>query len=226
MAEGGPAQSPAAAFVFCGEAQGSSRARRGGAAHAASMLASSKRELGPTYTTLARAGSGGGGGGIPAWKTRSKGLGRQAEATLEMIYARTPWPTDEVVASLWDLHRLRKERVGAAACWAGRGACWRLSSGDWLAGAHERGGLKHCECCISARRGGLEAARASPAWRAHMTPAWCEHTPQLGASAAGHRVVPKPAARRWQAGQRQQRRGQRWRRAARQGSKRRRPGMV
>lgn len=36
-------------------------------------------------------GSGGSGSGTPAWKQfkRNKGLGKQAEATLEMIYART-----------------------------------------------------------------------------------------------------------------------------------------
>lgn len=55
-------------------------------------------------------------GGSPALWRRSEGyksLGRQAEATLESVFARTQWPSDEVVASLWDLHRLPRERVVA-----------------------------------------------------------------------------------------------------------------
>ncbi len=51
--------------------------------------------------------------GVPAWKRydRVKSLGRQAEATLEMVYSRTQWPSDDVIDSMWDLHRLRKDKV-------------------------------------------------------------------------------------------------------------------
>eukprot|EP00887_Chlorella_sp_A99_P003108 scaffold9.g3108.t1 len=56
---------------------------------------------------------GGGGGGPPPWRraARDKPLGRQAEATLEMVYSKTAWPSDEVVANLWELHRIPRERV-------------------------------------------------------------------------------------------------------------------
>ncbi|EFN59681.1 hypothetical protein CHLNCDRAFT_133200 [Chlorella variabilis] len=52
-------------------------------------------------------------GGTPAWKHyhKKKALGRQAEATLEMIFTRTQWPSDEAVSSLWDLHRLPREKA-------------------------------------------------------------------------------------------------------------------
>jgi hypothetical protein len=48
---------------------------------------------------------------LPPWKRyaqQKKQLGRQAEKTLEMIFARTEWPNDDVVASMWDLHRMNK----------------------------------------------------------------------------------------------------------------------
>ena len=52
--------------------------------------------------------------GTPAWKrfSKPKSLGRQAEATLEMVYSRTQWPSDDVIDSMWDLHRVRREKVG------------------------------------------------------------------------------------------------------------------
>jgi hypothetical protein len=64
-------------------------------------------------------GSGGGGrgggrgdGGIPPWKRYTKKtLGRQAEATLESVWMRTQWPSDDTIASLWNLHRLRRDQV-------------------------------------------------------------------------------------------------------------------
>jgi len=60
-------------------------------------------------------GRGGGrdsGGGIPPWKRYTKKtLGRQAEATLESVWMRTQWPSDDTVASLWNLHRLRRDQV-------------------------------------------------------------------------------------------------------------------
>jgi hypothetical protein len=56
--------------------------------------------------------SSGGGGGIPPWKRYTKKtLGRQAEATLESVWMRTQWPSDDTIASLWNLHRLRRDQV-------------------------------------------------------------------------------------------------------------------
>jgi Homeodomain len=56
--------------------------------------------------------SNGGGGGIPPWKRYTKKtLGRQAEATLESVWMRTQWPSDDTIASLWNLHRLRRDQV-------------------------------------------------------------------------------------------------------------------
>lgn len=49
-------------------------------------------------------GVGSSSGGIPAWKRRERNkrsLGRQAEKTLEMVYSRTQWPSEAVVASMW-----------------------------------------------------------------------------------------------------------------------------
>ncbi|KAL4427724.1 hypothetical protein ABPG75_001813 [Micractinium tetrahymenae] len=59
------------------------------------------------------AGGGRGSDGAPAWRSypKKKALGRQAEATLEMIFNRTQWPSDDTIASLWDLHRLPREKV-------------------------------------------------------------------------------------------------------------------
>lgn len=51
---------------------------------------------------------------LPPWKRYAKDkriIGRQAEATLEMIFSKTEWPSDDVVSSMWDLHRLRREHV-------------------------------------------------------------------------------------------------------------------
>jgi hypothetical protein len=33
------------------------------------------------------------------------------EATLERVWERTHWPSDETIEGLWDLHRLKKEQV-------------------------------------------------------------------------------------------------------------------
>lgn len=52
--------------------------------------------------------------GPPAWKRyakKDKALGRQAEATLEMIWSKTEWLTDEHIQGMWDAHRVRKEVV-------------------------------------------------------------------------------------------------------------------
>jgi hypothetical protein len=53
--------------------------------------------------------------GPPAWKVRARTaerkLGRQAEATLEMLWTRTEWPSDDVIQSMWDLHRVRRDVV-------------------------------------------------------------------------------------------------------------------
>lgn len=52
--------------------------------------------------------------GMPAWKRRARGgksIGRQAEATLEMVYRRTAWPSDDVIDGLWDLHKIRKDQA-------------------------------------------------------------------------------------------------------------------
>lgn len=40
-----------------------------------------------------------------------KKMPRAVEATLERIFEASPRPSAEVVASLWDLHRLPKRRV-------------------------------------------------------------------------------------------------------------------
>lgn len=52
--------------------------------------------------------------GPPAWKRyakKDKALGRQAEATLEMIWSKTEWLTEEHIQGMWDVHRVRKEVV-------------------------------------------------------------------------------------------------------------------
>jgi hypothetical protein len=53
--------------------------------------------------------------GPPAWKVRARSaerkLGRQAETTLEMLWTRTEWPSDDVIQSMWDLHRVRRDVV-------------------------------------------------------------------------------------------------------------------
>lgn len=55
-----------------------------------------------------------GGTGLPPWKRhQKKGLGRQAEATLESVWERTQWPSDDTISSMWDLHRVRREQVVA-----------------------------------------------------------------------------------------------------------------
>jgi hypothetical protein len=54
--------------------------------------------------------------GPPAWKRfakKDKTLGRQAEATLEMIWSKTEWLTDEHIQGMWDMHRVRKDVVVA-----------------------------------------------------------------------------------------------------------------
>lgn len=54
--------------------------------------------------------------GPPAWKRfakKDKTLGRQAEATLEMIWSKTEWLTDEHIQGMWDSHRVRKDVVVA-----------------------------------------------------------------------------------------------------------------
>lgn len=52
------------------------------------------------------------GPGPPPWKRyQKKTLGRQVEQTLEAVWQRTEWPNDETIASLWDLHRVRREQV-------------------------------------------------------------------------------------------------------------------
>ena len=56
------------------------------------------------------------GGGQPAWKRyakKDKALGKRAEATLEMIWSKTAWLTDEHIQGMWDEHRVRKEVVVA-----------------------------------------------------------------------------------------------------------------
>lgn len=40
-----------------------------------------------------------------------KKLPRSVEATLEKVFEATPEPSQKVVASLWDLHKLSKRRV-------------------------------------------------------------------------------------------------------------------
>lgn len=52
--------------------------------------------------------------GPPAWKRyakKDKSLGRQAEATLEMIWSKTEWLTEEHIQGMWDAHRVRKDVV-------------------------------------------------------------------------------------------------------------------
>jgi len=52
----------------------------------------------------------------PAWKRyakKDKSLGRQAEATLEMIWSKTEWLTDEHIRGMWEEHRVRKDVVVA-----------------------------------------------------------------------------------------------------------------
>lgn len=66
------------------EARGGSSSSRGSADRPQGKAGAAGRSGGSS-------GSGGSGSGTPAWKQfkRNKGLGKQAEATLEMIYART-----------------------------------------------------------------------------------------------------------------------------------------
>lgn len=53
-----------------------------------------------------------GGGGVPPWKLyKKKGVGRQAEATLETLWEHTQWPNDETISSMWDLHKVRRDQV-------------------------------------------------------------------------------------------------------------------
>jgi hypothetical protein len=52
----------------------------------------------------------------PAWKRyakKDKTLGRQAEATLEMIWSKTEWLTDDHIQGMWEEHRVGKEAVVA-----------------------------------------------------------------------------------------------------------------
>lgn len=56
------------------------------------------------------------GNGQPAWKRyakKDKALGKRAEATLEMIWSKTAWLTDEHIQGMWDEHRVRKDVVVA-----------------------------------------------------------------------------------------------------------------
>ncbi|KAI3429507.1 hypothetical protein D9Q98_005596 [Chlorella vulgaris] len=64
-------------------------------------------------TAAAARRSGSGGSRTPVWKqyAKKKALGKQAEATLEMIFSRTQWPSDEAIGSLWELHRLPRDKV-------------------------------------------------------------------------------------------------------------------
>lgn len=52
-------------------------------------------------------------GGIPPWKRyqKKKGIGKQAEATLEMMWSRTEWLSEEQILGMWDMHRVRRELV-------------------------------------------------------------------------------------------------------------------
>eukprot|EP00889_Picochlorum_renovo_P006264 jgi/Picre1/33294/NNA_008618.t1 len=43
------------------------------------------------------------------WK--DKALGKQAEATLEMIWSKTEWLTEEHIQGMWDNHRVRRDVV-------------------------------------------------------------------------------------------------------------------
>ncbi|KAI8106852.1 hypothetical protein M9434_001506 [Picochlorum sp. BPE23] len=52
--------------------------------------------------------------GPPAWKQyarKDKALGKQAEATLEMIWSKTEWLTEEHIQGMWDNHRVRRDVV-------------------------------------------------------------------------------------------------------------------
>ena len=67
-------------------------------------------------SSSSRGRSGQPGTGQPAWKRyakKDKALGRQAEATLEMIWSKTAWLTDEHIQGMWDEHRVRKDVVVA-----------------------------------------------------------------------------------------------------------------
>lgn len=88
-----------AAILQAGKLQGGAGSRSGGAA--------------PRGARQGAAGGARGSDGTPAWRSyaKKKALGRQAEATLEMIFSRTQWPSDDTIASLWDLHRLPREKV-------------------------------------------------------------------------------------------------------------------
>ena len=82
----------------------------------AAVAAAPTDGAGSSRDSRGSSGKSGGGYSAPvpgAWKqySKKKALGRQAEATLEMIYTRTEWPSDEAVSSLWDLHRLPREKV-------------------------------------------------------------------------------------------------------------------
>jgi hypothetical protein len=52
---------------------------------------------------------------VPFWKRqqlqRGTKITRQAESTLEMVFSKTRWPSDEVVESMYELHKLRKDVV-------------------------------------------------------------------------------------------------------------------
>lgn len=49
--------------------------------------------------------------GPPAWKRYKKGIGKQAEATLETLWSRTEWLTEEHIYGMWEMHRVRREQV-------------------------------------------------------------------------------------------------------------------
>lgn len=48
---------------------------------------------------------------MPVWKRFKKGIGKQAEATLETLWSRTEWLTEEHIQGMWDMHRVRREQV-------------------------------------------------------------------------------------------------------------------
>lgn len=55
-------------------------------------------------------------GGQPAWKRfakTDKAIGKRAEATLEMIWSRTEWLTEDHIQGMWEEHRVRKDVVVA-----------------------------------------------------------------------------------------------------------------
>lgn len=50
---------------------------------------------------------------VLSYAKTDKAIGKRAEATLEMIWSKTEWLTDDHIRGMWDEHRVRKDVVVA-----------------------------------------------------------------------------------------------------------------